>query len=249
LKQAAIPLSTLVGGLSVPAIALTVGWRWVFFLAAAFGIVAIALLPGVPSRGQPLDSRDRARPGSRSRSLGSLVVVALFGQIGASALASFVVVSAVVVGMQEGHAGYLLAGASVAGIASRVALGRLVDRGLRLDLFPIAMLMLVGSFGLALIAVQSIWAAVVGTVLSFVAGWGWPGLFNLLVATWFEDAPASATGATQIGVYLGNGVGPLMFGFIAAVSISAAWVVSAAFLFLASVFSFGAHLRPRKEPG
>lgn len=242
LKQAAIPLATLAGGLSVPAIALTVGWRWVFFLAAAFGVLAIALLPGDTNQRPQVSSR-RVRSGAPSRSLGPLVGVALLGQIGVSALGSFVVVSAVVVGMQEGHAGLLLATASVGGIGSRIALGRLADRGLRLDLFPISMLMLVGSLGLALIAVQSVWAAVVGTILSFTAGWGWPGLFNLLVATWFEDAPASATGATQIGVYVGNGLGPLMFGFIAAVSISAAWIVSASFLFLAFVFALGSHLR------
>jgi predicted MFS family arabinose efflux permease len=249
LKQAAIPLAALAGGLSVPAIALTVGWRWVFFLAAAFGVLAIALLPDDTNQERPQTPTRPVRTGAHSQSLWRLVVVALLGQIGASALGSFVVVSAVVVGMREGHAGLLLAAASVAGIGSRIALGRLADRGLRLDLFPISMLMLVGSFGLALIAVQSVWAAVVGTILGFVAGWGWPGLFNLLVATWFEDAPASATGATQVGVYMGNGLGPLMFGFIAAGSISAAWIVSAAFLFLAFVFAFGSHLGTRRVPG
>ncbi|MCC5951619.1 MAG: MFS transporter [Acidimicrobiia bacterium] len=43
-KQSAIPFATLVGGLAVPAVALTVGWRWTFALGAAAAATAAAAL-------------------------------------------------------------------------------------------------------------------------------------------------------------------------------------------------------------
>jgi MFS family permease len=39
IKQASVPAATLLGGLAVPAIALTVGWQWAFAGAGLFGLV------------------------------------------------------------------------------------------------------------------------------------------------------------------------------------------------------------------
>ncbi|MGH3682535.1 MAG: MFS transporter, partial [Natronosporangium sp.] len=45
IKQAAIPLATLLAGVSVPAVALTLGWRWAFGFAAVAALGARALVP------------------------------------------------------------------------------------------------------------------------------------------------------------------------------------------------------------
>ena len=45
-KQSAIPLCTLLAGAAVPTIALTVGWRWAFVLAAALSLAALPLTVG-----------------------------------------------------------------------------------------------------------------------------------------------------------------------------------------------------------
>lgn len=248
MKQAAIPLATFLGGISVPALALTVGWRWAFIGAAGFGAVAILFVPSAAGGGSPALAPDRpkGRMERPLRSMATYVLVSLFGQIGASVLGSFVVVSAVHVGMQEGNAGLLLAAASIAGIAARVFMGWRADRGLALDMGPIAALMAAGSLGLALIAVPTIWATVVGSFIGFVAGWGWPGLFNLLVIDRFAQAPATATSATQTGVYIGNGFGPLLFGLVAAWSFTAAWLISAGFLLFAAAIAGSASMRERK---
>ena len=44
-KQAAIPVCSLLAGLAVPAVALTIGWRWAFVLAAGLAAAAILLVP------------------------------------------------------------------------------------------------------------------------------------------------------------------------------------------------------------
>ncbi|MHB1715818.1 MAG: MFS transporter [Acidimicrobiales bacterium] len=45
IKQAAIPVATLLGGLSVPAIALTIGWRYGFGSAAGLAVVGWLVVP------------------------------------------------------------------------------------------------------------------------------------------------------------------------------------------------------------
>ncbi|MGW5673308.1 MFS transporter, partial [Micromonospora sp. NPDC003776] len=58
-KQAAIPVSTLLAGAAVPTIALTAGWRWAFVAAAG---AALAALPAVPA-----GERDPARRSAGER--------------------------------------------------------------------------------------------------------------------------------------------------------------------------------------
>ncbi|MDT5031738.1 MAG: hypothetical protein QOC94_1909, partial [Actinoplanes sp.] len=44
-KQAAIPVSTLLAGAAVPLVALTLGWRWAFVFAAVAAVAALWLVP------------------------------------------------------------------------------------------------------------------------------------------------------------------------------------------------------------
>ncbi|MEU8612356.1 MFS transporter, partial [Actinoplanes sp. NPDC048791] len=44
-KQAAIPVSSLLAGAAVPVVALTLGWRWAFVFAAAGAVAALWLVP------------------------------------------------------------------------------------------------------------------------------------------------------------------------------------------------------------
>ncbi len=59
-KQAAVPVATLLAGVAVPTVALTAGWRWAFVVAAG---AALAALPAVPRTGR--DRRARAASGGR----------------------------------------------------------------------------------------------------------------------------------------------------------------------------------------
>ena len=45
IKQASIPIATLLSGLAVPTIALTVGWRWAFVASAGLATASIATVP------------------------------------------------------------------------------------------------------------------------------------------------------------------------------------------------------------
>ncbi|WP_324274900.1 MFS transporter [Blastococcus brunescens] len=65
IKQAAIPLATLLAGLAVPALAVTVGWRWAFVSAAVLALLPLLMLRGVDRGRQhrrPMASRRAHRP-------------------------------------------------------------------------------------------------------------------------------------------------------------------------------------------
>jgi MFS family permease len=225
LKQAAIPVSQLLAGASVPAVALTVGWRWAFVLAAVVSVVALPLVPSEPAE----PTTPRTEPKERATS--ALVVIGLAAMLGAGsagALGSFLVDSSVDRGIDPGPAGLTLTlgGAICAG--SRISAGWLADRRGRGHVAMIAIMLAVGAAGLALLAVPGSSALVIGVVLGFGFGWSWPGLLNFAVVRLHPQAPAAATSITQTGVYAGGCVGPLWFGFVAtAYDYRVAWLIGA----------------------
>ena len=213
IKQSAIPAAMLLGGLAVPTIGLTVGWRWAFAGAALLALVALTTVPGV----DPPPPQVPESPPPRRGALVGLAVAGGLGAAPANTLGAFLVASAVEAGMAEGSAGLLFAVSAAAGLAVRVAGGMLVDhRGVR-DAFPAVSVMLAGgAVGFALLARGEATLLVPGALLAYTMGWGWPGLFNFSVVARFPEAPAAATGITQTGVFAGALAGPLAFGFLAA---------------------------------
>ena len=155
------------------------------------------------------------RPASRrpSRALLLTAVGAALGTAGPSALGAYLVASAVDVGIGEGTAGLLAA------LGERAEPRRARDRSapaptagattgsrswwccsrparrLRADVEPRRR----PSF-------------VLGALVAFTLGWGWPGLFNLAVVDRNRETPGSASGVSQTGIYVGAALGPAAFG-------------------------------------
>ena len=59
-KQAAIPFATVLGGLAVPAVTLTLGWRWTFAFGALLAVLAAVAVPSTrePRPADPLGAPD-----------------------------------------------------------------------------------------------------------------------------------------------------------------------------------------------
>ncbi|WP_455430587.1 MFS transporter [Paractinoplanes durhamensis] len=199
-KQAAIPVSTLLAGAAVPTVALTLGWRWAFVLAALLAASAVLLVPAdrpvsAPSGGQP-----------EKRATGALVVVGLAATLAAgsaNALGTFLVDSAVARGISPGPAGLALTLGSAVCVAARLGGGWQADRRPSRQVGVIAGLLACGAVGLLLLAVPGPVPLVAGVVFGFGFGWSWPGLMNFAVVRLHPQAPAAATSITQTGVYAG----------------------------------------------
>jgi len=224
-KQAAIPVSTLLAGAAVPLVALTLGWRWAFVLAAVGAVAALRLVPS------ERDEAKRSRGPAHGRATSALVVIGVAATLAAgaaNALGTFLVDSAVARGIAPGLAGLALTLGSLVCVLSRVGGGWQADRLPGRQVGVIAVLLATGALGLALLAVPGTAALVAGVVLGFGLGWSWPGLMNFAVVRLHPQAPAAATSITQTGVYAGGCIGPLTLGALAATAgYPAMWTAAA----------------------
>jgi MFS family permease len=235
IKQAAIPVATLLGGLAVPAVALTVGWRWAFVAAAVLFLLVLVVTPATgprpPRRAGPLRAGDVAL-----KPLAVLAFASALGSASVNALGAFFVKSTVASGLDVGAAGLLLALASVIGIVARIWNGHRADQRSGGHLTQVALLIFVGGVAMAMLAWSEVRPLlVVASVVAFGTGWGWNGLFTFAIVRYNPNAPAAATGITQLGLFIGGVIGPLAFGAtVERASYAAAWLGGAAALFVAS---------------
>lgn len=232
IKQAAIPIATLLAGAAVPAIALTIGWRWAYLIGAACALLALLVTP----RDAAGRVRSPATPGEQATAALSVIGVAAgLAAAAANALGIFLVASAVQRGIEPGVAGLTLTLGSVVGLVLRLLHGWLADRRSGGHIAVVAGSLVLGSVGLALLAVPGTWALVLGTTLGFGLGWAWPGLLQFAVVRLNPSAPAAASSIVQTGVYAGGFIGPVGFGYLAAhLSFPTAWLVGAVTMLVAA---------------
>lgn len=231
LKQSGVPAGTLLGGLAVPSLALTVGWRWAFVAGALLPLVGALAVP--PVAAGPGGRAVPPRPERSQVAMTPLVVLGFgigFGAAAAGTLGAFLVNAAVDAGIAEGGAGLLVSAGSAIGIAVRLAAGSRADRRDGGHLRVVSLMLVVGSIAFALYGTQEALLLVLATPLAFGAGWGWPGLFNLAIVRAHPAAPGAASGVTQTGTYVGAVAGPVLFGAVVeAWSYRAAWGMAAGF--------------------
>lgn len=230
IKEASIPAATLVAGLAVPTVALTVGWRWAFLIAVfPLGLV-LGLLPRLQT---PIDVEDTSAQepmessasSPKRRALLLAAVAAALGTTAASGVGIFLTDSAVAMGMAPGNAGLLLAMGSVAGIVTRVAAGGLADRTGGPQFKLIATMLAVGAVTMSLGGTGKTALLILGTLGAFTGGWAWTGIYFLSLVKTFPDRPGAVAGIGTAGLGVGNAAGPVLFGLVAGTwSFGAAWV-------------------------
>lgn len=227
-KQSGMPAAALVGGIAVPAVALTLGWQWAYVFGGALTLVVAAFV--IASDGHANERlTDRltasvrrtasravtpARPDLGVRLLTLYAVVGLLGSTNAGAMVGFITSGAEESGLAPGLAGLVLSLASFTGIASRMYQGWQVDNAGILPIQRLMWLYGLGALSVLLLAVDVPATYVVASLPSFAFGWAWPGLFNLSVIRNNPSAPATATGISQVGVFAGAALGPAAGGVV-----------------------------------
>lgn len=232
-KQSAVPLAIMLGGLAVPTLGGLLGWRSTFVatavagaLAGAWSLVRPPLEVGAPA----VPDQEPDRP-----PWGPLLVCGVaisLASAAANSLGSFLASWGYEVGLTATAAGLLMAGGSGASIVVRVFSGHRADGRGGGNLRVVAAQMAVGAVALAGLAWASPATVLVSGFLAFAIGWSWPGLLLYAVARVGRDAPARASGVVQAGAFVGGALGPVAFGALAAeAGFPLAWL-TAAVLFL-----------------
>lgn len=230
IKEASIPAATLVAGLAVPTVALTVGWRWAFLIAVLPLGLVLGLLPRLRNPAHPRThpapgGLERPAPAPKRRALMLAAVAAALGTTAASGVGIFLTDSAVAMGMAPASAGLLLAVGSLAGIVARVATGALADRTGGPQFKLIAGMLAVGAVTISLGGTGNTPLLILGTLGAFTGGWAWTGIYFLSLVKAFPDRPGAVAGIGTAGLGVGNAAGPILFGLAAgAWSFGAAWV-------------------------
>ena len=241
LRHASVPAAAMLAGLAVPTIALTVGWRWGFRGAVLLAAIAAITIPAreeahVINPPREAAATGRRQPATPLRLLILLAIAVGLGTGGGDTVGAFIVSFAVEQGVTEESAGLLLAIGSLCGLASRVVSGWLIDRRQHADLTAVAAMIAIGMGGVILLNITGVVGLVIGALIAFTSAWGWAGLFTFAIVKDNPDAPATASGITQVGKYLGAAVGPPIFGTIAdRVSFTAAWWFTASALLTAVI--------------
>jgi predicted MFS family arabinose efflux permease len=244
LRTGAVPVATVLAGLAVPAIGLTVGWRWAFA-----GAALLAVLYALASTG--LDT-ERVRPRQATQEplpIGPLVVLAVAMGLGIGlqhAVSAFYVSSAVALGHDDGAAGVWLAVGAVSAAVGRAVSGGVVDVTGRLSPVTVAVMMVLGAVGTATLGLRTGAAGLLAaTMVAYAAGSGWNGLKVLMVVRAVPGAPAAAMGVVMVGAFGGGVIGPFGLGLlIEAVGYRVAWAIAATTLAAAAglVLSAGTRL-------
>ncbi len=246
IKQSGIPVATLLGGLAVPLIALTIGWRFAYVLAAGAAVVSVLI---VPADRAGTDARSEQKvPADRVRGLWVLAIGMVAAVLAATSIGALGAAGGVQVGLSEAQAGYLVAAGGLAGLVIRLGSGVFADRRTFDPLVGVSLLCVLGAAGWFLMATGVPGLFVAGLIVANAFGWGWPGLQHLAVARRFPTSTAAASGVAQTGVAIGLLVGPLTLGLIANSDWSVMWLAAGVSALVgAAVVRFAATRLPRPD--
>lgn len=252
IKQSAVPVAIMFGGLAVPTTTVLFGWRSTFLIVGTVGLVVavVGLLRRVPEAAAAPRSPGAPPPDRAPR--GPLLLCGLaitFASAGANFLGAYLASWAHDVGLTVEQAGLLLAVGSGSSVLVRVVIGHRADRRYGRNLPVVAAMTLAGAVCLALLgAVPQVWGVVVFGFLAFAVGWSWPGLFLYAVARLGRDAPTQASSVVQAGAFTGGAVGPASFGLVVGlVSFQAAWYAASASFVLAAALLMVARAGFRRD--
>jgi hypothetical protein len=213
-KQAAVPMASILAGLSLPAVSLIFGWRWVF---GGAGALALGLAISAPRHDRQVEQRRVEQPmGRPSRSMIWLAIAGITGAAAGNGLAIFIVPSAVAIGIAEAAAGAVLAMCSLLVVALRIGVGWLVDIRQSSGHLQMAWLAGFGALGaLVLMGASTPRVYLVAMPLALLGAWGWPGIVFFTLVNTYPEFPAKASGLLLSGNLTGTLVGPLVVGAFA----------------------------------
>ena len=216
IKQSGVQFGTFLGGLTLPALAVALGWRWaVAAFAAVFALgaaLALTVLPEDPDRGTEVVSESGELPPI-------IWKLAIYGfMLGAAGTAIFTYLPLFAeesLGFSKSAAGFTVAFTGFVGIAGRIGWGRIAEH--RLGSLPALRIIAVLSAVAAALLIAStvvtplVWVAAVVTGLS-ASSWNAVGMLAV-ITTLPTSSAGRGSGVVLLGFLFGLAVGAPAFGY------------------------------------
>jgi predicted MFS family arabinose efflux permease len=220
IKQSGVQAAAFAAGLLVPTLATALGWRRalaVSALPAVLGLAATFLI--VPGTGRVPAAAPSPAPATRGGDPPRMARLTLYGAlmgVGVSSVGAYTVLYGVEeLGMSAAAAGVAVALLGLAGIASRIAWARRIERGTPARAALMAMALTgAAAVGLIWVARQvGPWLLLAGALAFGATATAWNAVGNLVL---IRELPASVAGrmagVLQAGFYGGFAAGPAGFG-------------------------------------
>lgn len=234
--QSSKPIAGLIGGLAVPLVALTVGWRWAYAMTAGAALLLALSLPRDAEPPAPARRSRGERTSLRPSVHWPLVIGAALGFGTVKVFGTFLVDAGVEVGLTPAFAGLVLSGCSIAAVLSRLVVGAAADRREGTHLRAVAVMLALGGVGFVLMALPRPLPFLVGAVMVSLGAWGYNGLFFLSMTRLLAAAPGAITGVMLSSASAGGFLGPLVFGVVVDEwSYTAGWALVGAWALAAGV--------------
>jgi len=229
IKQTGVPLGGALAGALVPALVLSLGWRWsavavaLLCLAVALAIQPVRAADAAAQRGASAGSaRDFFAPLSMVIANPAVLELAIVSMIFGSAQLALIAYLVSYLNLELGYglvvAGLIYSSAHASGIAGRIIWGAVADRWLT----PRSMLGLLGVMmslsGVGVASFSAAWplpAVILVSALFGASAVGWNGVYLAEVARRAPPGRVGAiTGGTQFFTFIGALAAPPLFGFV-----------------------------------
>ena len=201
LKQAAVPGAYMLAGLSASISPWRDNWRLAFLCGVGVALVGTWFIQFIDEIGR-LENHE-GRPGSAKMRRVSLVWLVAGGGFGAAAgncLGSFLLTSLVVLGVTQATAGLVVGLSSAIGVGTRIVAAWTTDLRRGDGLGTVVSMLGVGTIGFVLLATQQEFIfLVLGSLLAFAIGFGWPGVYQFLVVNSNRGVAGKINGFCPIG--------------------------------------------------
>jgi MFS family permease len=246
-KQASIPLATLIAGISLSLIIL-IGWKMFLFV---IGIVMLGysflFYTSTPNSSKNLSPMSN-HTFQVDRELKMMACVGLLGGAIGNSLGAYLISSLVMQNIDLVIAGIIVSIGAILNIVVRIVAGMLVDRSNINAYYLLTSMFVSGVIGALLIITNIDYFVIIGAVLAYGAGWGWPGVLHYTVSKQYIGYEGKVTSITQMGVSTGSALGPLLFGLLFVfVHPYVAWAVFASFGLLASILLMKLGVKQREK--
>lgn len=217
IKQSGVQVGIFLGGLTLPALA---GWlNWRAAVAAFLLLPAIGLISLRRDRGEHRVSRHEPRSGAVPAFINWVTAYGFISGLGTSAMLTFLPLFA-----QEDqlwrdlHAGWLIAGVGLVGIAARIGWGMIshswFGHGMTLRILAVLSTLSAAFLALAAADIVNSWVLIPAAALLGAGGVAWNSVGMLAVMDYSPmKLVGRGTGRVLFGFLFGLGVGAPLMGF------------------------------------